>query len=213
MGNGMIEVTGNPLVAALYPDEKTKRLNWFHAFFPIGLISGGIAGFLLGTYGGSLARWPYQLAMIYIPILVYGVMVLPQKFPKTENAEAGLPYSEMWKAVLTSPLMWLMLAMMAITTSFELGPMRWIPSVLQAGGIHGILVLVWISGWMMVLRFMSGHAVAKLSPPLACCWAAQCSPGRDSCCSASRRAPPPRSRQQPCTHSESRSSFRRWSAP
>jgi putative membrane-bound dehydrogenase-like protein len=165
MGNGMIEVTGNPLVAALYPDEKTKRLNWFHAFFPIGLISGGIAGFLLGTYGGSLARWPYQLAMIYIPILVYGVMVLPQKFPKTENAEAGLPYSEMWKAVLTSPLMWLMLAMMAITTSFELGPMRWIPSVLQAGGIHGILVLVWISGWMMVLRFMSGHAVAKLSPP------------------------------------------------
>ena len=27
-GNGMIEVTGNPLVAALYPDQKTKRLNW-----------------------------------------------------------------------------------------------------------------------------------------------------------------------------------------
>src|SRR6185436_7041701 len=58
-GNGMIEVTGNPLVAALYPDEKTKRLNWFHAFFPIGLISGGIAGFLLAEYGGGLARWPY----------------------------------------------------------------------------------------------------------------------------------------------------------
>src|SRR5258706_353791 len=35
-GNGMIEVTGNPLVAALFPDQKTKRLNWFHAFFPIG---------------------------------------------------------------------------------------------------------------------------------------------------------------------------------
>ena len=27
MGNGMIEVTGNPLVAALYPESKTTRLN------------------------------------------------------------------------------------------------------------------------------------------------------------------------------------------
>src|SRR5918999_2273817 len=30
VGNGMIEVTGNPLVAALHPSEKTTRLNWFH---------------------------------------------------------------------------------------------------------------------------------------------------------------------------------------
>src|SRR6185295_67587 len=46
-GNGMIEVTGNPLVAALYPDAKTKHLNWFHAFFPIGIVLGGIVGFVL----------------------------------------------------------------------------------------------------------------------------------------------------------------------
>jgi putative membrane-bound dehydrogenase-like protein len=165
MGNGMIEVAGNPLVAALYPDEKTKRLNWFHAFFPIGLVSGGLVGFLLATYGGGFARWPYQLAVVYIPILIYGYMVLPQKFPKTENAAAGVSYGEMWKEVLTTPLMWLMLAMMAIAISMELGSMRWIPSVLQAGGIPGILVFVWISSCMMVLRFLSGHAVAKLSPP------------------------------------------------
>src|SRR5688500_8739845 len=63
VGNGMIEVTGNPLAAALYPDEKTKRLNWFHAFFPIGIVLGGIAGFLLATYGGRFGRWPYQLAI------------------------------------------------------------------------------------------------------------------------------------------------------
>lgn len=163
MGNGMIEVTGNPLVASLYADDKTKRLNWFHAFFPIGLIAGGIAGYLLD--GTSYSRWTYQLGLIYIPILVYGVMVLPQKFPKTENAEAGVGLGEMLKVVLSTPLMWLMLAMMAITTSLELGPMRWIPSVLTAGGIPGILVFVWISGCMMVLRFMSGHAVKKLSPP------------------------------------------------
>src|SRR4030095_6303577 len=68
-GNGMIEVTGNPLVAALYPGEKTKRLNWFHAFFPIGIVLGGIAGWLLANYGGRDSTWSYQLAIICITIL------------------------------------------------------------------------------------------------------------------------------------------------
>src|SRR5688572_21442090 len=76
-GNGMMEVAGNPLVAALYPDEKTKRLNWFHAFFPIGIVLGGLAGFVLNNYGGPLAAWPYQLGIVYIPILIYGFMILP----------------------------------------------------------------------------------------------------------------------------------------
>jgi MFS family permease len=160
-GTGMIEVTSNPLVAALYPNEKTKHLNWFHAFFPIGIVLGGIVGFLLATYGGSLAHWPYQLAFIYLPIVVYGALVLPQKFPKTENAEVGIPFGEMARHALTNPFFLMMLALMAITTSLELGPMRWIPSVLQARGLHGILVLVWISGWMVVLRSLAGHFVDR----------------------------------------------------
>ena len=163
-GNGMIEVTGNPLVAALYPDQKTVRLNWFHAFFPIGIVLGGLVGFLLANYGGGFGRWPYQLAVIYVPIFVYGAMVLGQRFPKTENAEAGLPVGEMFRYTLTHPLFLLMLAMMAITTSIELGPMRWVPAVLEAVGMHGILVLVWISGWMVVLRLLAGHFVERLAP-------------------------------------------------
>src|SRR5687767_8524834 len=163
-GNGMIEVTGNPLVAALFPDQKTKHLNWFHAFFPIGIVLGGITGFALSTWGGRFAAWPYQLAVIYLPILVYGAMVLPQRFPKTETAQLGIPVREMFRYTLTSPLFLLMLAMMAITTSLELGPMRWVPAVLQAAGLHGILVLVWISGWMVVLRALAGHFVERLAP-------------------------------------------------
>ena len=163
-GNGMIEVTGNPLVAALYPTEKTKRLNWFHAFFPIGIVLGGLTGFALATWGGRFSNWPYQIGVIYIPILIYGAMVLPQRFPKTENAEVGIPVGEMFRYTLTKPLFFLMLAMMAITTSMELGPMRWIPSVLQSGGLHGILVLVWISGWMVILRALAGHFVERFQP-------------------------------------------------
>jgi fucose permease len=163
-GNGMIEVTGNPLVAALYPEQKTVRLNRFHAFFPIGIVLGGIVGFLLANYGGAFGRWPYQLAVIYIPILIYGFIVLGQRFPKTENAEAGLPVAEMFRYTFTHPLFILMLVMMAITTSIELGPMRWVPAMLEAGGMHGILVLVWISGWMVVLRLLASHFVEQLAP-------------------------------------------------
>jgi putative membrane-bound dehydrogenase-like protein len=164
-GNGMIEVTGNPLVAALFPDQKTKHLNWFHAFFPIGIVLGGLTGFALVTWGGRLSYWPYQLGVIYLPILLYGALVLPQRFPKTENAQLGIPVGEMFRYTLTNPLFLLMLAMMAITTSLELGPMRWVPAVLQSAGLHGILVLVWISGWMVVLRSLAGHFVERLSPP------------------------------------------------
>ena len=163
-GNGMIEVTGNPLVAALYPEQKTVRLNWFHAFFPIGIVLGGLIGFALATWGGGFGRWPYQLAVIYLPILVYGAMLLGQRFPKTENAEAGIPVKEMFRYTFTHPMFLLMLAMMAITTSIELGPMRWVPAVLEAVGMHGILVLVWISGWMVVLRLLASHFVERLAP-------------------------------------------------
>jgi fucose permease len=163
-GNGMIEVTGNPLVAALYPEQKTIRLNWFHAFFPIGIVLGGLAGFFLANYGGTFGRWPWQLAVIYLPILLYGTILLGQRFPKTENAEAGLPVKEMFRYTLTHPLFLLMLSMMAITTSIELGPMRWVPAVLEAVGMHGILVLVWISGWMVALRLLASHFVERLAP-------------------------------------------------
>jgi fucose permease len=164
VGNGMIEVAGNPLVAALYPDDKTTRLNWFHAFFPVGIIAGGLAGFVLATWGGALSHWTFQLGVIYLPVLVYGWMVLPQPFPKTENADAGLPVGEMFRFTLMSPLFLLVLLMMGIAISLELGPMRWIPAVLEAVGMHGILVLVWISGWMVVLRLLARPFVKRLAP-------------------------------------------------
>lgn len=164
MGNGMIEVTGNPLVTALYPQDKTTKLNLFHAFFPLGGVVGGLIGFAMANWGGPLAYWPFQIGVVLIPVIIYGAIVLPQTFPKTENAEAGLPVGEMFKYTLTSPLFLLMLLLMAVTTSMELGPSRWIPPILQSVGIHGILVLVWINGWMVLLRFLASHFVERFSP-------------------------------------------------
>ena len=44
VGWGLVETAINPLAATLYPDEKTHRLNVLHAWWPAGIIIGGLVG-------------------------------------------------------------------------------------------------------------------------------------------------------------------------
>ena len=167
-GNGMIEVAGNPLTAALYPKQKTQKLNIFHAFFPLAILVAGVVGWGLsktaGLAGGFFYNWTFQLAIIYIPIIIYGILVLPQKFPKTENAEAGLPVKEMFRFTLTTPMMYGFLLVMAIAIGLELGVTRWIAPIFGAIDMPGALMMSWIAFVMMILRFFSGKIVGRVSP-------------------------------------------------
>ncbi|WP_420633547.1 MFS transporter [Candidatus Palauibacter sp.] len=162
LGNGLVEAACNPLVAALYPDEKTVKLNQFHVWFPGGIVIGSVLAFALDSAG--LGAWQFKVGLILIPTLIYGHLMLREEFPPTEGVSAGVSMGSMFHASFT-PLMILMLFCMAITASTELGPNRWVPPVLEAGGIHGILVLAWINGLMAVLRYKAGFAVERLSPP------------------------------------------------
>ena len=162
MGNGLVEAACNPLVATLYPDDKTVKLNQFHVWFPGGIVLGGLAAYGLDAAG--IGAWQIKLVLILIPTLIYGVLLLRQQFPATEGVAAGVSVGETFKAAFTTPFMWVMLIAMAMTASVELGPNRWVPAVLEAGGMPGILVLVWISGLMAVLRFKAGAVVHRLSP-------------------------------------------------
>ena len=162
LGNGLVEVAGNPLVTTLFPNEKTTRLNQFHGWFPGGMVIAGLASFFIGMT--AIGTWEVRLALVFLPILVYGVLILNEPFPETEGVQAGVSYKEMFKATFLSPLFLLMFFCMMITASLEMGPMRWIPAVLESGGIPGILVLVWISGMMALLRFYAGPLVERFSP-------------------------------------------------
>lgn len=170
LGNGLVEAACNPLVATLYPERKAVKLNQFHVWFPGGIVIGGVAAFLMDQVG--LGAWELKLALILIPTLAYGVIMLMERFPASENVQAGVSMSEMFKATFFTPLMWLMLFCMVITASTELGPNRWVPAVLEAGlseagfvGV-GILVLAWINGIMAVMRYFAGKTVEQLSPTL-----------------------------------------------
>lgn len=169
VGNGMIEVAGNPLTAALYPDNKTTKMNHFHSFYPAGLVLGGLLGWVMTQIGDlgaiNVGHWTAQIAIVYIPILIYGWLLFPRKFPKTETAEAGIPTNEIFKYTFTTLPVLGIIFLTILTLAMEMGPMRWIPDVLQSAGLHGILVLVWISGLMFLLRLYAEPFVEKLTPP------------------------------------------------
>lgn len=162
LGNGLVEAAGNPLVATLYPDRKTEKLNQFHVWFPGGIVIGGLFCFLLSKM--NIASYQIRLALILVPTVIYGIMFLAEKFPKTERVQAGVSFTDMCKATFFRPLFLVLMVCMMITASLELGPNRWLPSVYAAGGMPGILVLVWISGLMAVMRYFAGHAVERLAP-------------------------------------------------
>ena len=162
MGNGVVEAVCNPLVATVYPERKTEMLNKFHVWFPGGIVIGGLTAFLLDKAG--IPSWQIKLAVILIPTVIYGILFTGQKFPETERVASGLSFSDMVKGTLMRPLFLILAFAMMITASLELGPNRWIPAVLTSAGMPGILVLVWISLLMAVLRYFAGPIVHKLSP-------------------------------------------------
>jgi len=96
--NGTLEAVANPLVSTLFPENRTHYLNILHASWPLGMIFGGMVGWFLGT-GESALDWKTQLAFYLVPTIVYGVMFMGQKFPKSEASEKGLKMGEMFKDV------------------------------------------------------------------------------------------------------------------
>lgn len=167
LGNGTVEAACNPLVATIFPNNKTKKLNQFHMWFPGGIVLGGVAAFLIDKANldlpAAMHTWQLKLALILLPTLVYGVLFVGQKFPATERVQSGISFGGMFKATFGRLLFWVLLFCMCITASMELGPNRWIPAVLQAGGLAGILVLAYINGLMAVLRYFAGTVVHRLS--------------------------------------------------
>jgi MFS family permease len=163
-GNGFTEMCGNPLVAALYPDQKVAKLNKLHSSYAAGMIVAGLLGYFLANSGTLFAHWPWQIACVYIPMFIYGIMVLPLSFPNTETAEAGISAAEIFRFVAQNPWLWGLVGVAVITQSLELGPDRWIPSIIQSAGAPGILVFVWIAIVVLGMRFTAESVVKKLPP-------------------------------------------------
>lgn len=97
LANGALEAVANPLVATLFPENRTHYLNILHASWPLGMVLGGAIGWFLDDK--LHLSWKVQLSVFLIPTVAYGIMFLGQKFPKSEAAKKGLGMGEMFKDV------------------------------------------------------------------------------------------------------------------
>jgi MFS family permease len=160
-GNGLVEAVINPLIATTYPEEKTHKLNILHAWWPGGLIIGGLLSVLMRNLGWS---WQTQMGVVLIPTIAYGILIFGQKFPRTERLEAGVSTGEMIRTAF-HPAFLLLMGCMMITASLELAPNQWVESVLRnTANLSGTLILVYGSAIMFVLRFFAGPIAHRISP-------------------------------------------------
>jgi MFS family permease len=176
LSQGFVEGIVNPLVATLSPDDKTHRLNVLHAWWPGGTILGGLAAYLitkamgLDLTGVSAARstlgWQIKMGVLMIPAVAYGLLMMRQRFPNTERVDAGVSSRDMFREALR-PMFLLLFVCMWMTTCTELGPDQWVgPLVTNLTGMRGILILVFTSGIMFLLRNFAGGRLARLFSPL-----------------------------------------------
>ena len=161
IGWGLVETVVNPLIASLYPEEKTGKLNTLHAWWPGGLVVGGLLGVTMSSLGFG---WQLKLAMVIVPAVVVIALCIGVRFPPTERAAAGVSMGEMFRQLL-NPLFGVLFASMFLTAASELAPGQWVDFALSRT-VHmpGILLLVYVSALMFVMRHFAGPLVHKLSP-------------------------------------------------
>src|SRR5213079_29087 len=123
VANGTLEAVANPLVATLFPNNRTHFLNILHASWPAGLVLGGVVGWVLGE--GLKWPWKGQLALFLVPTAIYGLLFLGQHMPKSEASQKGIKLGDMFKdvGVLGALIICYLLSL------FFGGPLGWSPAV------------------------------------------------------------------------------------
>jgi MFS family permease len=160
IANGLVEASCNPLVAAIYPDNKTTKLNHFHLWFPGGIVIGTFISFIMGR---AALGWQLQMATMVIPTLLYGYLFFKLDFPPTERVSSGVSTKDMYKAVL-APLFIFMFICMFGTAITELFTNQWVGVLLQNVTKSAILVLSLVAAVQVLGRSLAGPVVHRISP-------------------------------------------------
>ncbi|MFC2098733.1 sugar MFS transporter [Bacteroidota bacterium] len=97
LGNGSVEASFNPLIATIYPKNKTKMLNRFHVWFPGGIVIGSLLAFLM--MDKMDINWQIYIGLLFVPLALYGILFFGQKIPETERVASGVTYRGMLDAI------------------------------------------------------------------------------------------------------------------
>lgn len=104
------------------------------------------------------------MALFLVPTVLYGLIVLKEKFPQSEARAAGVTFGEML-VQFASPLLLFLFLLHALVGYVELGTDSWIVNIMN-NSIPGMafLLFIYTSAIMFVLRFFAGPIVEKINP-------------------------------------------------
>jgi MFS family permease len=160
IANGTVEAACNPLVTALFPENKTTKLNHFHLWFPGGIVIGTLIVYFFNKAGLS---WQMQVGMMLIPTLIYGYLFSKLQFPVTERVAAGVSTGEMYRSLGNFLFIFMIICMFG-TAITELFTGQWIDVLLRNVTDNAILILTVTTGVMVVGRGLAEPVVHRLSP-------------------------------------------------
>jgi fucose permease len=166
LGNGTVEAACNPLVASLYPNNKTTKLNHFHLWFPGGIVIGTLIVRFLGQHipgTGYLSNWQLLVGLMLIPTVLYLFLFSRLTFPVTERVSSGVSTGQMYRSLL-NPLFLIMIVLMFGTAITELFTGQWIDVLLKNVTENAILLLTLETGIMVIGRGLAEPVVHRFSP-------------------------------------------------
>lgn len=156
LGNGCTEAACNPMIADAYEgNEMSEKMNRFHMWFPGGIVIGALLSKFM-TDGGL--AWQAQIAVIFVPTIIYAVLFFGQTFPKPKAEASSLGNNI---KAMVSPMFIFMFVCMALTAISEFGPQQWVGLILSKSGAQPMLILALVTGLMAVARWFGGNVVAK----------------------------------------------------
>jgi len=143
LANGSVEAACNPLVATLFPTDKTKMLNRFHVWFPGGIVIGGFLAWLM--MDTLHMPWQILVSMLFVPLAIYGYLFFNERIPETERVASGATYKDMMRNVgapYTITVAVFLMILSAFIPSLSLNFNSIVPFVI----ISAIVVLVVVEG-------------------------------------------------------------------
>jgi MFS family permease len=164
LGNGTCEAVINPLTATLFPKNKTHWLNILHAGWPGGLVLGALAALVLRQIPG--VGWTIKWAIVLAPMLIYGLLMVGRRFPRSEASRSGVKMGTMI-VTLFAPILLFLFLLHAMVGFVELGTDSWIVNITKTvlnNSNTALLAFIWTNVLMTALRFFAGPIVHKISP-------------------------------------------------
>ncbi len=160
IANGTVEAACNPLVATIFPENKTTKLNHFHLWFPGGIVIGTLLVFGLDKLDIS---WQVQVGLMIIPTLIYGFLFSKLTFPVTERVASGVSTKDMYLSLI-NPLFIFMIICMFGTAITELFTNQWTDVLFKTVTNNALLILTFVAGMQVLGRAFAGPIVHRINP-------------------------------------------------